>query len=150
VTAVYQLTAELPAGLVAKAIWNSKFHEQVTCYLVASGQVTHKLVVADLAEADEWAAAQGVKRWQLAKSIRVAPFAARLPIDFPDAPAPPILAAALERVAAGASVERIAVELGADPILARAWLRGYDPACSATQRLDVPGLRNEDIWSGTL
>lgn len=148
-TAVYQLAADLPDGRQVKAIWNSKFHQHVSTYVLADGAIESKQQLPDLAAVDAWAAELGVSGWRLAKSIRVSPFAATLPIQFPEAPPPEVLAQALARVVAGADFKQLAAELSNhDPVKLRAWLKGHDPACEAVGRLEVPGLHTDEIWGG--
>lgn len=147
-TAAYKLTAELPDGLAVKATWNSKYHEVVTLYLVRAGRIEQKRTFEDQAAADAWAATLGVERWRLHARVRIAPFAAQLPIAFPDAPDDGVLAGALSRLRAGDSFEAVAASLGTDPVTARAWLSGHDPSCPQAMGWKLPNLSSSDVLGG--
>lgn len=142
------LFATVPDGRELKCVWNSKFHEHLTTYVMRGGAIEAKATLPDLAAVDAWAIELGAREWTLRKWTRVSPFAARLPIRFPDAPGAPALDAALARVRAGVEFKKIAAELGTDPVMARAWLMGHAPGNADVARLQVPGLLTLDIDGG--
>ena len=80
-----------------------------------------------VADADAWAAAQGVTRWRVAERHRGIPLAARIPIDFDEALERSLLVQVVERFIGGESLRDLAVEFSVEPGQLRAWLLGADP-----------------------